>query len=236
MLSTSLHGYPTDFGASNMVTQNQIPQQQQMTTSGSGLDALAETSQYHLQQLRQQQAINELHANGSHIRHRDSYSNSVSDGMNAARRESASMVGKVGRGSNGQPVRRRISRACDQCNQLRTKCDGQQPCAHCVEFGLTCEYARERKKRGKASRKDIAAQQAAAQATVEGKDQSPRSGNENESDETTSNEPRQDSERGIKRRRSSSNNLPPPQLAPSQGGSMSARPPQNGNMGPPTPF
>ncbi|KAI7261872.1 Xylanolytic transcriptional activator [Hortaea werneckii] len=236
MLSTSLHGYPTDFGASNMVTQNQIPQQQQMTTGGSGLDALAETSQYHLQQLRQQQAINELHANGSHIRHRDSYSNSVSDGMNAARRESASMVGKVGRSSNGQPVRRRISRACDQCNQLRTKCDGQQPCAHCVEFGLTCEYARERKKRGKASRKDIAAQQAAAQATVEGKDQSPRSGNENESDETTSNDAKPESERGIKRRRSSSNNLPPPQLAPSQGGSMSARPTQNGNMGPPTPF
>ncbi|KAI6859590.1 hypothetical protein KC334_g21562, partial [Hortaea werneckii] len=189
MLSTSLHGYPTDFGASNMVTQNPIPQQQQMTTGGSGLDALAETSQYHLQQLRQQQAINELHANGSHVRHRDSYSNSVSDGMNAAR-----------------------------------------------QFGLTCEYARERKKRGKASRKDIAAQQAAAHATVEGKDQSPRSGNENESDETTSNEPKQESERGVKRRRSSSNNLPPPQLAPSRGGSMCARPPQNGNMGPPTPF
>lgn len=41
-------------------------------------------------------------------------------------------------GSNGRatgtssPVRRRISRACDQCNQLRTKCDGQHPCAHCI--------------------------------------------------------------------------------------------------------
>ena len=30
------------------------------------------------------------------------------------------------------PVRRRISRACDQCNQLRTKCDGRTPCAHCI--------------------------------------------------------------------------------------------------------
>jgi hypothetical protein len=30
------------------------------------------------------------------------------------------------------PIRRRISRACDQCNQLRTKCDGQHPCAHCI--------------------------------------------------------------------------------------------------------
>ena len=44
-------------------------------------------------------------------------------------------------------VRRRISRACDQCNQLRTKCDGRGPCAHCVggwdlsvrvETRLTC--------------------------------------------------------------------------------------------------
>lgn len=34
-------------------------------------------------------------------------------------------------GTSG-PVRRRISRACDQCNQLRTKCDGKNPCAHCV--------------------------------------------------------------------------------------------------------
>ncbi|KAJ5347881.1 uncharacterized protein N7506_001134 [Penicillium brevicompactum] len=63
----------------------------------------------------------------------------------------------IRKNSSATPVRRRISRACDQCNQLRTKCDGQNPCAHCLEFGLTCEYARERKKRGKASKKDIAA-------------------------------------------------------------------------------
>lgn len=45
-----------------------------------------------------------------------------------------------GRINNGQqmnqitpgPIRRRISRACDQCNQLRTKCDGKLPCQHCV--------------------------------------------------------------------------------------------------------
>ncbi|KAG5984312.1 hypothetical protein E4U55_005283 [Claviceps digitariae] len=67
-------------------------------------------------------------------------------------------------GTSG-PVRRRISRACDQCNQLRTKCDGKLPCAHCVEFGLSCEYMREKKKRGKASRKDLA-ERAAAQAAA----------------------------------------------------------------------
>src|SRR5579862_1828600 len=53
----------------------------------------------------------------------------------------ASVVGVGGRGSDDRnssamasagPVRRRISRACDQCNQLRTKCDRKLPCAHCV--------------------------------------------------------------------------------------------------------
>jgi len=33
---------------------------------------------------------------------------------------------------NSGPQRRRITRACDQCNQMRTKCDGEVPCAHCV--------------------------------------------------------------------------------------------------------
>ena len=66
--------------------------------------------------------------------------------------------------ANTAPVRRRISRACDQCNQLRTRCDGQDPCAHCSEFGLGCEYMRERKKRGKTSRKDTAQQDPVANA------------------------------------------------------------------------
>lgn len=98
--------------------------------------------------------------------------------------------------AHGTTIRRRISRACDQCNQLRTKCDGQTPCAHCVgrltcpllvacsvltasEFGLSCEYIRERKKRGKASRKDLA-QQAATR--MNGNPQSP---NYHSSDETS---------------------------------------------------
>ncbi|PMD52658.1 uncharacterized protein K444DRAFT_187426 [Hyaloscypha bicolor E] len=54
-----------------------------------------------------------------------------------------------------KPFRRKISRACDQCNQLRMKCNGQSPCAHCVEFGLGCEYRRERRKCEQASRKDL---------------------------------------------------------------------------------
>ncbi|KAK5695595.1 hypothetical protein LTS12_028612, partial [Elasticomyces elasticus] len=66
------------------------------------------------------------------------------------------------------PTRRRISRACDQCNQLRTKCDGQNPCAHCLEFGLACEYARARKKRGKASKRELLAAATGATAVDTG--------------------------------------------------------------------
>ncbi|KAK9365196.1 fungal-specific transcription factor domain-containing protein [Lipomyces kononenkoae] len=57
--------------------------------------------------------------------------------------------------SGGRNIRRRITRACDQCNQLRTKCDGKQPCLHCSEFSLQCDYIRERKKRGKASKREL---------------------------------------------------------------------------------
>lgn len=78
------------------------------------------------------------------------------------RRSSDLSVVANSKGTDIAPVRRRISRACDQCNQLRTRCDGQEPCAHCSEFGLSCEYLRERKKRGKTSRKDTAQQESAA--------------------------------------------------------------------------
>lgn len=50
----------------------------------------------------------------------------------------ASMQGesKVSKAAGATTPRKRISRACDQCNQLRTKCDGEKPCAHCI--GTPC--------------------------------------------------------------------------------------------------
>ena len=36
------------------------------------------------------------------------------------------------KGSANPPPRKRTTRACDQCNHLRTKCDGKNPCAHCI--------------------------------------------------------------------------------------------------------
>ncbi|KAK9329889.1 fungal-specific transcription factor domain-containing protein [Lipomyces starkeyi] len=50
-------------------------------------------------------------------------------------------------------ARRRISRACDKCNQFRTRCDGKLPCKRCSDLNLQCEYARQVKKRGKGSRR-----------------------------------------------------------------------------------
>lgn len=39
--------------------------------------------------------------------------------------------------------RRRVTRACDECRRKKIKCDGKQPCTHCVvysygTFGLVC--------------------------------------------------------------------------------------------------
>jgi len=109
--------------------QNQIEQHQQPV---SGLDALAVGSQYMLQQMQEQNRMQSNHpfsqpTNNEYSGDRDpdTPQDSVDQGGQSA---SAS-------------VRRRISRACDQCNQLRTKCDGKQPCAHCV--GELCNILRE---------------------------------------------------------------------------------------------
>lgn len=165
------------------------------------------------------------------MNHRQSFNGSSADGTTDARRASSGTVkgGRTANG-NGQPVRRRISRACDQCNQLRTKCDGKHPCAHCVEFGLTCEYARERKKRGKASRRDLAEQQkAAAAAQTDGKD-SPKSGNEDDDGDDNFDDNETQPPHGVKRRRSSGEfqqPLPPPPRS----SSMSSQHLPNGHGG-----
>ncbi|EAT83908.1 hypothetical protein SNOG_08740 [Parastagonospora nodorum SN15] len=161
-MSTSLHQYPSGFShlpAPNMVDHQQHHHHLASQHLGpSPLEALAHTSQYAALQYHQNRHVL---PNGKAIvkTHRLPYAT----GPIAPRNQRDMLHERSSRSSaTSGPVRRRISRACDQCNQLRTKCDGRQSCAHCIEFGLTCEYIRERKKRGKASRKDIAQQQAAA--------------------------------------------------------------------------
>ncbi|KAL4782101.1 fungal-specific transcription factor domain-containing protein [Aspergillus varians] len=166
MSITSLQQFATSF------SHFSNPQLARMTHSQTaGLDTLAEGSQYVLEQLQlsREGASSDNTSSGSLryslSRSRDQlYGDSNSAFKPSSVRDSlAEARSMIRKNSVSAPVRRRISRACDQCNQLRTKCDGQNPCAHCIEFGLTCEYARERKKRGKASKKDIAAAVAATE-------------------------------------------------------------------------
>ncbi|KAI5463076.1 fungal-specific transcription factor domain-containing protein [Mariannaea sp. PMI_226] len=143
----------------------------QPAMQNNGFNTLGQASQYPGQHLAQPAVLPNTHL--------------ARAGPQMKHRQHSYAVNPRTSGSSG-PIRRRISRACDQCNQLRTKCDGQHPCAHCIgmssekkrkpvlssmtltfiEFGLGCEYIRERKKRGKASRKELA-QQAAAQAALQ---------------------------------------------------------------------
>ncbi|KAK0637195.1 fungal-specific transcription factor domain-containing protein [Bombardia bombarda] len=150
MLSNPLHRFSPYHGLPQNTLLSNGHGHVQASHLHSGLDTLAQGSHYALQQLQQHVGVHNHHLArpGPQPKHRQHPYG-----------PSARSAGAAG------PIRRRISRACDQCNQLRTKCDGQHPCAHCIEFGLGCEYIRERKKRGKASRKDLA-QQAAAQAAA----------------------------------------------------------------------
>ncbi|KAF1965229.1 hypothetical protein BU23DRAFT_490121 [Bimuria novae-zelandiae CBS 107.79] len=159
MMSTSLHQYE-QFPPS-MQHQQHFAAAQHM--GPSPLDTLAHTSQYALQFHQNRHVLPP--GKGLVKPHRlPPYPNGPLAATPRSQRE-AILHERAGRGAAAAgPVRRRISRACDQCNQLRTKCDGKAPCAHCIEFGLTCEYMRERKKRGKASRKDLQAAAAAAAA------------------------------------------------------------------------
>lgn len=141
-----------------MLNNNHVSQSQ---FHGSGLDGLSPGPHYALQNFQQ-------HIE-THNQHLARASPQGKHGQNPYGARSASVNG---------PIRRRISRACDQCNQLRTKCDGQHPCAHCIEFGLGCDYQRERKKRGKASRKELAQKAAAPVAVPAGDPYSAASGPE----------------------------------------------------------
>jgi hypothetical protein len=126
MLSNPNHRYSYDgaLPVANMIPNGHIPSNHM---PNPGLDTLAHGSQYALQQLQRQinGHQNTQQGRNSIPKHRQHPYNTVPEGANPRNN------GVAGTSTSG-PVRRRISRACDQCNQLRTKCDGQSPCAHCV--------------------------------------------------------------------------------------------------------
>ena len=126
-----------------------------------GLDTLAEGSQYALEQLQLSREANgasavdggvpnplrssiakphgqQLYSDEPSTQHTQ---NATTGLRNLPQRDQlAEARSAIRKSSNSGPVRRRISRACDQCNQLRTKCDGQNPCAHCIgnDFFIHC--------------------------------------------------------------------------------------------------
>jgi len=140
MMSTSLHQYPSGFShlpAPNMVDHQQHHHHLASQHLGpSPLDTLAHTSQYAALQYHQNRHV---FPNGKGIvkTHRSPYAT----GPIAPRNQRDMLHERSSRsGATSGPVRRRISRACDQCNQLRTKCDGRQrlvfPARNCsMSFG-----------------------------------------------------------------------------------------------------
>lgn len=153
MSAASLQSFTSTYSPFSSRSQpNRMPQSQT-----PGLDTLAEGSQYALKQLQlarqagatsnpptdpdgkplgdpeslQSERLPPYSEQGDpHLGGRDSAQprDTLAEARSAIRKS-----------SSVAPVRRRISRACDQCNQLRTKCDGQHPCAHCIGNKLSCQ-------------------------------------------------------------------------------------------------
>jgi len=148
---TSLQSFANSYSPfssqSKRMTQSQTP----------GLDTLAEGSQYALEQLQLARkagaAANTPTEHGSSLpeskpsQHTQHLLYSDQRGSGSALKDSqsrdslAEARSVIRKNSSATPVRRRISRACDQCNQLRTKCDGQNPCAHCVGMVFSADYS-----------------------------------------------------------------------------------------------
>lgn len=122
--------YPPPFPStaqSARMSQSQTP----------GLDTLAEGSQYVLEQLQLSRnatsMVNDSNRTVDRSDQRNGHEGNYSGFKQPPRRDSLSEArSAIRKNSSSNTVRRRISRACDQCNQLRTKCDGQNPCAHCI--------------------------------------------------------------------------------------------------------
>jgi hypothetical protein len=139
MSTTSVQHFPHSYSPfSSSLASNRMAQSQT-----SGLDTLAEGSQYALEQLQlSREAAGAGDTTDSMGKPKDQYqvdndnhhnNHSLPSFKNASQRDPlVEARSTIRKNSASAPVRRRISRACDQCNQLRTKCDGQNPCAHCI--------------------------------------------------------------------------------------------------------
>jgi hypothetical protein len=126
-MSTSRLPYPSAF--SRFPTSNGVDHEQHILATQhlrtSPLETLAHASQYEVLQFQQSRhAV--LNGNAGVKSFHLPYANGPLAAATRSPRE-AMLHERLGRGgATPGPVRRRISRACDQCNQLRTKCDGKR--------------------------------------------------------------------------------------------------------------
>lgn len=145
MSTTAIQQYASSFVPSSSASQSGGMAQSQTV----GLDTLAEGSQYVLDQLQLSREAaaktvgddtpsdslrSSLPKSKDQPFYRDD-NNSVAGSRYQPPLQRDPLVearSAIRKNSVSAPVRRRISRACDQCNSLRTKCDGQHPCAHCI--------------------------------------------------------------------------------------------------------
>ena len=130
MLTTATHHFTPMFGPESLRSNTfstGSPHPQRIQTSG--LDLLTHGSEYPLQQMRPAPLVR--HESLSAIKSPTRDRNFPYENVHTKTRRRYSEASDMKSGTAG-PVRRRISRACDQCNQLRTKCDGRNPCAHCI--------------------------------------------------------------------------------------------------------
>jgi len=126
-MSTTLHQYPPAF--SHLPTPSMVDQHNHHLAAQhmgpSPLDTLAHTSQYAMQFHHNRHVL----PNGKGMMKQHNRMPYANGPLAAApRNQRDAMLHERARGAaSAGPVRRRISRACDQCNQLRTKCDGKAP-------------------------------------------------------------------------------------------------------------
>lgn len=55
--------------------------------------------------------------------------------------------------SQQQKERQRVTKACDHCNQIRTKCDGVSPCSRCIAYQVACTFDRKSRRNGRKKRR-----------------------------------------------------------------------------------
>jgi hypothetical protein len=99
---------------SNMISKKSVPSNHMQ----SGLNILAHQLQYGLQQM--QQSMHTYQNSGVHHK-----------GHNSKHRHHPYHETRAINVNDSSRIRRRVTLACDQCNQQRTKCDGHSPCARC---------------------------------------------------------------------------------------------------------